>query len=49
MLSGWGLGRLAQHHGWGSVFHLLIAAAFAGAVLFAVALPATVQKPEKAK
>jgi OPA family glycerol-3-phosphate transporter-like MFS transporter/OPA family sugar phosphate sensor protein UhpC-like MFS transporter len=49
VLSGWGLGRLAQHHGWGSVFHLLIAAAFAGAVLFAIALPATVQKPETGK
>jgi sugar phosphate permease len=49
VLSGWGLGMLAQHHGWGSVFNLLIAAAFAGAVLFAAALPATVQKPERGK
>jgi sugar phosphate permease len=49
VLSGWGLGRLAQNHGWGSVFNLLIAAAFAGALLFAAALPATVQKPERGK
>jgi sugar phosphate permease len=47
VVSGWGLGWLAEHRGWGGVFHLLIVSAFAGAALFAIALPASVQKPEK--
>jgi sugar phosphate permease len=47
VLADWGLGHVAQHHGWNSVFTLLIVAAFAGAVLFAIALPAKLQKSQK--
>ncbi len=42
VLSGWGLGVLVQHHGWPPVFMCLAAAAFVGALLFALALPAKV-------
>lgn len=42
VLSGWGLGRLVQHHGWPPVFACLTLAALLGAILFAFALPARV-------
>jgi OPA family glycerol-3-phosphate transporter-like MFS transporter/OPA family sugar phosphate sensor protein UhpC-like MFS transporter len=40
VLSGWGLGTLVRHYGWEPTFPCLIAAALAGAALFAAALPA---------
>ena len=38
--SGWGMGVLVEHYGWGPAFSCLIGVAAAGAVLFAAALPA---------
>jgi OPA family glycerol-3-phosphate transporter-like MFS transporter/OPA family sugar phosphate sensor protein UhpC-like MFS transporter len=40
VLSGWGMGKLVEHYGWGPAFGCIIAAALAGAALFAAALPA---------
>jgi OPA family glycerol-3-phosphate transporter-like MFS transporter/OPA family sugar phosphate sensor protein UhpC-like MFS transporter len=40
VLSGWGLGFLAQHYGWNPAFGCLIGVALIGAILFALALPA---------
>jgi OPA family glycerol-3-phosphate transporter-like MFS transporter/OPA family sugar phosphate sensor protein UhpC-like MFS transporter len=40
VLSGWGLGLLVHSFGWSPAFPCLIAAALAGAALFAAALPA---------
>jgi OPA family glycerol-3-phosphate transporter-like MFS transporter/OPA family sugar phosphate sensor protein UhpC-like MFS transporter len=40
ILSGWGLGALVQHYGWGAGFKGLIAIAAIGTVLFIFALPA---------
>jgi phosphoglycerate transporter family protein len=41
VLSGWGLGKLVQHyHTWAPAFASLIGIAVAGAILFAIALPA---------
>jgi OPA family glycerol-3-phosphate transporter-like MFS transporter/OPA family sugar phosphate sensor protein UhpC-like MFS transporter len=40
VLSGWGLGFLAQHYGWNPAFGCLIGIALIGAILFALALPA---------
>jgi OPA family glycerol-3-phosphate transporter-like MFS transporter/OPA family sugar phosphate sensor protein UhpC-like MFS transporter len=42
ILSGWGLGLLVQHYGWGGVFTSLVIVAALGALLFASALPAKV-------
>jgi sugar phosphate permease len=39
-LSGWGIGLLVEHYGWGPAFGCIIVAALIGAVLFAAALPA---------
>jgi phosphoglycerate transporter family protein len=39
-LSGWGMGMLVQHYGWGPAFSCLLGIALAGALLFAAALPA---------
>jgi phosphoglycerate transporter family protein len=39
-LSGWGMGVLVEHYGWEPAFACIIAAAIAGAILFAAALPA---------
>ncbi len=39
-LSGWGMGVLVQHYGWGPAFSCLLGIALAGAILFAAALPA---------
>jgi sugar phosphate permease len=39
ILSGWGVGYLAKHYGWGYVFGSLIGFAAVGAILFAIALP----------
>lgn len=39
-LSGWGMGVLVQHYGWGPAFSCLLGIALAGALLFAAALPA---------
>jgi OPA family glycerol-3-phosphate transporter-like MFS transporter/OPA family sugar phosphate sensor protein UhpC-like MFS transporter len=39
-LSGYGIGWLAEHYGWGPAFGGVIIAALAGAALFAAALPA---------
>lgn len=39
-LSGWGIGLLVEHYGWGPAFTCIIAAAIIGAALFAAALPA---------
>lgn len=36
LLSGWGLGYLAEHHGWDPVFGLLIASAAVATLLFAL-------------
>jgi OPA family glycerol-3-phosphate transporter-like MFS transporter/OPA family sugar phosphate sensor protein UhpC-like MFS transporter len=38
--SGWGMGVLVEHYGWGPAFSCLIGVAAMGAVLFAAALPA---------
>ena len=40
VLSGWGIGWVVEHHGWGPAFTGLIFVALAGAGLFALALPA---------
>ncbi len=40
VLSGWGIGWLVEHHGWGPAFSCLIGVALIGAFLFALALPA---------
>ncbi len=40
VLSGWGLGYVAQHYGWNAVFEGLTACAVAGTVLFIAAWPA---------
>jgi phosphoglycerate transporter family protein len=40
VLSGWGLGFLAQHYGWNPAFYCLIGIALIGAMLFALVLPA---------
>lgn len=42
VLSGWGLGKLVDHYGWGHAYFGLIIAAVLGAALFAAALPAKV-------
>ncbi len=42
VLSGWGLGKLVEHYGWGHAYFGLIIAAVLGAVLFAAALPARI-------
>jgi phosphoglycerate transporter family protein len=39
-LSGWGMGLLVQYYGWPPAFACLIGIAAAGAILFAMALPA---------
>ncbi|HEX4054471.1 MAG TPA: MFS transporter [Tepidisphaeraceae bacterium] len=39
-LSGWGMGMLVQHYGWGPAFSCLLGIALIGALLFAAALPA---------
>ena len=40
ILSGWGLGTLVQHYGWGYGFGAMIVAAVIGAFVFALAWPA---------
>jgi OPA family glycerol-3-phosphate transporter-like MFS transporter/OPA family sugar phosphate sensor protein UhpC-like MFS transporter len=40
VLSGWGLGKLVQVHGWDAAFWVLIVAAIIGTLLFAAAWPA---------
>ena len=40
VLSGWGLGKLVEHFGWGYAFAGLVVIALLGAALFAAALPA---------
>ena len=40
VLSGWGIGMLVQHYGWGFTFGCLVLVALVGASLFAAALPA---------
>lgn len=40
VLSGWGLGKLVETHGWPPAFAALIVTAILGAVCFALALPA---------
>ena len=40
VFSGWGIGWLVEHHGWGPAFTCLIFVAVIGAFLFALALPA---------
>jgi phosphoglycerate transporter family protein len=40
VLSGWGIGWLVEHHGWGPAFTCLIFVSLIGAFLFALALPA---------
>lgn len=42
VFSGYGLGLLVQHHGWPPVFACLAVSALAGAILFALVLPAKV-------
>lgn len=42
IVSGVGIGWLAQNHGWAPAFACLIGAALAGAILFLIALPAKV-------
>jgi OPA family glycerol-3-phosphate transporter-like MFS transporter/OPA family sugar phosphate sensor protein UhpC-like MFS transporter len=40
VLSGWGMGWIVEHYGWGPAFTCLIFVALIGAFLFALALPA---------
>jgi OPA family glycerol-3-phosphate transporter-like MFS transporter/OPA family sugar phosphate sensor protein UhpC-like MFS transporter len=40
ILSGWGLGTLVQHYGWGYGFAAMVASAAIGAFVFALAWPA---------
>jgi len=40
VVSGWGLGALADQRGWDAVFQALLATAVVGALLFAAAWPA---------
>ena len=42
VVSGWAMGVLVQHYGWGPAFYCLIGVAIIGAALFAAALPAKV-------
>ena len=39
VLSGWGLGRLVEDHGWDAAFWMLLIAAIAGSLLFIAAWP----------
>lgn len=39
VVTGWGLGTVAQHYGWDYVFGSLLGFAAVGAILFAIALP----------
>jgi OPA family glycerol-3-phosphate transporter-like MFS transporter/OPA family sugar phosphate sensor protein UhpC-like MFS transporter len=40
VLSGWGLGRLVEDHGWDAAFRVLLIATILGTLLFAAAWPA---------
>ena len=40
VLSGWGVGYVADHYGWNGVFIAMIATALLGTVLFILAWPA---------